>query len=452
MVIGGYGMIRKILVANRGEIAARIIRTCEAMNIDTVAIYSEADKEAAFVSMATESYEIGPPRPQESYLHMDRIFEIAKESDVDAVHPGYGFLSENPTFAKRCEEEGLVFIGPSSSMIALMGDKIAARKAMKNAGIPIIPGTTAALTNVEEAIQEAQRIGYPLMVKASAGGGGVGMEIVQTEEQLLKAIETNQKRAESLFGDGSLFLEKQIEHAKHIEVQVVADTFGNVIHLFDRECSVQRRNQKVIEEAPSQLPEEVRLVMGEKSVEACKQLGYENVGTIEFLVDENNNFYFLEMNTRIQVEHPVTEEITGFDLIELQINVAQGEKLSIVQENVSTQGHAIEVRIYAENPETFFPSPGQITKCDLPTNKEVRLEMSVGADSMVTPFYDPMIGKLIAKGNTREEALSILREALNDLVIEGIQTNIPLLEKIIRQDAFVNRNITTNYIQEHIQS
>jgi len=445
-------MIRKILVANRGEIAARIIRTCNTMNIDTVAIYSEADREAAFVSMATEAFEIGPPRPQESYLHMDRIFEIAKKSGADAIHPGYGFLSENPAFAQRCEEEGIVFIGPPSSMIALMGDKIAAREAMKNAGIPIIPGTTTALNNEKEAIQEAERIGYPLMVKAAAGGGGVGMEIVQTDEQLLKAIDTNQKRAESLFGDGTLFLEKHIEHAKHIEIQVVADTFGNVIHLFDRECSIQRRNQKVIEEAPSQVPEEVRLAMGEKSVEACKQLGYENVGTIEFLVDENNKFYFLEMNTRIQVEHPVTEEITGLDLIQMQINIAQGEKLSIVQEDVSIQGHAIEVRIYAENPETFFPSPGQITTCELSSSEKVRLEMSVTEDSMVTPFYDPMIGKMIVKGSTRKEAISILREVLSHSTIEGIQTNIPMLEKVLQQDAFIKGNITTKYIQEHIQS
>lgn len=337
-------------------------------------------------------------------------------------------------------------------MIALMGDKIAAREAMKNAGIPIIPGTTTALNNEEEAIQEATRIGYPLMVKASAGGGGVGMEIVETEEQLLQAIETNQKRAESLFGDGSLFLEKQIKHAKHIEIQVVADKYGNVIHLFDRECSIQRRNQKVIEEAPSQLPEEVRLAMGEKSVEACKQLGYENVGTIEFLVDEHNNYYFLEMNTRIQVEHPVTEEITGLDLIEMQINIAQGKKLSILQEDVAIEGHAIEVRIYAENPETFFPSPGQITTCDLPSSKEVRLEMSVNADSMVTPFYDPMIGKMIVKGGTREEAITNMKKALSISAIEGIQTNIPMLEKILRQDAFIKGNITTKYIQEHIQS
>ena len=451
-MIGGQRMIRKILVANRGEIAARIIRTCNTMNIDTVAIYSEADREAAFVSMATEAFEIGPPRPQESYLHMDRIFEIANKSGADAIHPGYGFLSENPAFAQRCEEEGIVFIGPPSSMIALMGDKIAAREAMKDAGIPIIPGTTTALNNEKEAIQEAERIGYPLMVKAAAGGGGVGMEIVQTDEQLLKAIDTNQKRAESLFGDGTLFLEKHIEHAKHIEIQVVADTFGNVIHLFDRECSIQRRNQKVIEEAPSQVPEEVRLAMGEKSVEACKQLGYENVGTIEFLVDENNKFYFLEMNTRIQVENPVTEEITGLDLIQMQINIAQGEKLPIVQEDVSIQGHAIEVRIYAENPETFFPSPGQITTCEFSSSEKVRLEMSVTEDSKVTPFYDPMIGKMIVKGSTRKEAISILREALSHSTIEGIQTNIPMLEKVLQQDAFIKGNITTKYIQEHIQS
>lgn len=445
-------MIHKVLIANRGEIAARIIRTCKNMDIETVAIYSEADREAGYVSMASESYEVGPAQAQESYLHMDRIFAIAKTSGADAIHPGYGFLSENATFASRCEQEGITFIGPSSSIIALMGDKIAARNSMRKAGIPIIPGTETAIDSVDEAIKEAATIGYPVMVKASAGGGGVGMEVVHTEEELLKAIETNQKRAESLFGDGSLFLEKQIEHAKHIEVQVAADTHGNVIHLFDRECSIQRRNQKVIEEAPSSLPQDIRLEMGEKSVQACIEVGYENVGTIEFLVDEQHNFYFLEMNTRIQVEHPVTEEITGLDIVQMQLEIAAGNPLSTQQEDISIKGHAIEVRVYAEDPETFFPSPGTITTCNIPTGENIRLEMSVGAGTVVTPFYDPMIGKMIVSSTTRDLAINQLEDMLKQTKIDGIKTNIPMLQKVTMQDAFIEGNITTDYVQEHIQS
>lgn len=443
-------MIQKVLIANRGEIAARIIRTCTKMNIETVAIYSEADREAAYVSMATESYEVGPARAQESYLHMDRIFEIAKKSGADAIHPGYGFLSENPQFAKRCQQEDIIFIGPSDTLIALMGNKIAARQAMKQAGIPIIPGTETAIETIEEATQEAARIGYPVMVKASAGGGGVGMEVVHTEEELLKAIETNKQRAESLFGDGSLFLEKQIEHARHIEVQIAADAFGNVVHLFDRECSIQRRNQKVIEEAPSSLPENVRLEMGEKAVRACKEMRYENIGTIEFLVDADNNYYFLEMNTRIQVEHPVTEEITGLDVVQMQIEIAQGKPLEVQQEAITIHGHAIEVRVYAEDPETFFPSPGTISTCDVPTGEGVRLEMSVENSTVVTPFYDPMIGKIIVSNRTREKTIEQLAKTLNETTIEGIKTNIPMLQKIITQEAFIKGEITTDYVTKQM--
>lgn len=444
-------MIKKILIANRGEIAARVIRTCTNMDIESVAIYSEADKDAPYVSMATEAYEVGPARAQESYLHMDRIFSVAKKAQVDAIHPGYGFFSEHPGFARRCEEEGFTFIGPTSQIIALMGDKIKARQTMKEAGVPIIPGTEEAIHSIEQALQAAESIGYPVMVKASAGGGGVGMEIVHSDEELEKAIETNEQRAKSLFGDGSLFIEKHIENARHIEIQIAADTFGNIIHLYDRECSIQRRNQKVIEEAPSSLPGAVREEMAQTSVRACKQIGYTNIGTIEYLVDEQNNYYFLEMNTRIQVEHPVTEEITNVDLVELQIKIAEGEKLGLTQDDIQMNGHAIEVRIYAEDPETFFPSPGLITTCHVPKGEGIRQEMSVEANSVVTPFYDPMIGKLIVTNETRDEAVAHLTSVLDETMIEGIKTNVPMLQKLVQQQPFVDGDITINYIAQYIQ-
>ncbi len=444
-------MINKILIANRGEIAARIIRTCQEMDIASVAVYSEADKEARYVSMATEAYEIGPARVQESYLHMERIFSVAKRAGVDAIHPGYGFFSEHSGFAKRCEEEGFTFIGPSSEIIALMGDKIKARQTMREAGIPIVPGTNKAIHHLNEAIQIAHSIGYPVMVKAAAGGGGVGMEIVYSDNELKKAIETNEQRAKSLFGDGSLFIEKYIENARHIEIQIVADSFGNVIHLYDRECSIQRRNQKVIEEAPSSLPAAIQEKMAKQSVIACEQLGYTNIGTIEYLVDEQNNYYFLEMNTRIQVEHPVTEEITNVDLVRMQIDIAKGKELSVKQEDIQISGHAIEVRIYAEDPETFFPSPGMITTCYVPTGEGIRQEMSVQANVVVSPFYDPMIGKLIVTDKTRDEAVAHLTSVLEETTIEGIRTNVPMLQKIMRQRSFVEGQMTTNYIKQYIQ-
>lgn len=448
---GSHRMIRKILIANRGEIAARIIRTCNKMDIETVAVYSEADQDAAYVSMASEAYEIGPARAQESYLHMDRIIDVARDAKVDAIHPGYGFLSENASFATKCEQAQIAFIGPSSAMITLMGDKIAAREAMKEAGIPIIPGTEQALRTNADALEEANNIGYPLMVKASAGGGGVGMEVVHSDEALLKAMETNEKRAQSLFGDDSLFLEKHIEHARHIEIQIVADQHGNVIHLYDRECSIQRRNQKVIEEAPSSLPDHIKMEMGNSSVRACERIGYTNVGTIEFLVDAQDNYYFLEMNTRIQVEHPVTEEVTGVDLVQLQIEIAQGNHLPITQENVQVDGHSIEVRVYAEDPKTFFPSPGTIKTCYIPIGNGIRHEMSVQSHTVVTPFYDPMIGKIIVTGTDRTNAIAQLTSVLEESNVEGIKTNIPVLQQIVGQRAFKEGHITTDYIATHIQ-
>ncbi|MFD4819882.1 acetyl-CoA carboxylase biotin carboxylase subunit [Peribacillus butanolivorans] len=443
-------MVNKVLIANRGEIASRIIRTCKKLGIQTVAIYSEADQNAPYVKEADESFLIGPPRVDESYLRVDKILSVAKESGADAIHPGYGFLSENNIFAESCKKEGLIFIGPSSKVIKSMGNKIEARKIMKETGIPVVPGTADAVSSIEEAVNIAEQIGYPIMLKASAGGGGIGMQVVNSNEELTKAFEGNSKRALLFFGDGSMFLEKKIKNARHIEVQLLADDYGNVVHLFERDCSIQRRNQKVIEEAPSIfISEETRTAMGNAAVKAAKAIGYTNAGTIEFLVDNEENFYFLEMNTRIQVEHPVTEEITGIDIVEEQFRIASGEKLSFVQDDLRINGHAVEARIYAEDPVKFFPSPGHISNLVLPEGEQIRHELSVTSNCDVTPFYDPMIGKLIVKGSTRQEAITVLREALLEYQIEGIKTNIPMLLKISENEEFIKGNTTTAFVNEH---
>lgn len=444
-------MFQKILIANRGEIAARIIRTCKRMGITTVAVYSEADRDAVHVRMADEAYRIGGPRVNESYLHMDKIIETAKEAKVDAIHPGYGLLSENADFARACEENGLVFIGPTPEVIQKMGSKIEARKTMKEAGVPIVPGNDRPLAHVEEAVAAAEEIGYPVMLKASAGGGGIGMQIVRNEEELRKAFEGNKMRAENFFGDGAMFLEKLIENPRHIEIQVLADQESVTVYLGERECSIQRRHQKVIEEAPSPfLDEQTRMKMGEDAVRAAKAIGYRNAGTVEFIVDEDKNYYFLEMNTRLQVEHPVTEEITGIDLVEQQIKIAAGEKLTFQQQDIEFTGHAIEARIYAEDPKTFFPSPGDITTLQLPEGDHIRHELSVEEGSKVTPFYDPMIGKLIVKGKDRDEAVERLAKALEAYNVEGIKTNIPTLVQITQHPEFKQGNTTTGFIQEYI--
>lgn len=443
-------MIKKVLIANRGEIAARIIRTCKKLNIQTVAVYSEADQKAPFVSMADESFLLGPPRVSESYLNVEKVIEIAGKAKVDAIHPGYGFLSESGQFAEKCVAAGFTFIGPSSKVMEQMGSKIAARKAMQAAGVPVVPGTDGMIATAEEAVAFAKEIGYPIMLKASAGGGGIGMQVVQSDAELTKVFASNSKKAQTFFGDGSMFLEKKLEHTRHIEIQVLADIFGNAVHLFERECSIQRRNQKVVEEAPSSfISTETRKTMGEAAVKAVKTLGYTNAGTIEFLVDKDENFYFLEMNTRIQVEHPVTEEITGVDIVEEQLRIANGDKLNIDQDALSIEGHAIEVRIYAEDPVTFYPSPGHITRFDVPLGENIRNETAVTGNYDVTPFYDPMIAKLIVKGENREEAISLLRDALLDYHIEGIKTNIPMLMKIIDNEQFKAGNTTTAFVEEH---
>ncbi|MFD1037865.1 acetyl/propionyl/methylcrotonyl-CoA carboxylase subunit alpha [Virgibacillus byunsanensis] len=443
-------MIKKVLIANRGEIASRIIRTCAKMGIHTVAVFSEADQKAPFVSMADESYLLGPSRVNESYLHVDKIISIAKEAGVDAIHPGYGFLSENGQFAMKCKESGILFIGPTEEVMGKMGSKIEARKAMQAAGVPVVPGTDGALSDSDEAIKIAKDIGYPIMLKASAGGGGIGMQVVTSDDELVKAFANNSKRAQTFFGDGAMFMEKKLENARHIEIQLLADQHGNVVHLFERECSIQRRNQKVIEEAPSSfISQSTRDAMGEASVKAAKALGYINAGTIEFLVDDHEKFYFLEMNTRIQVEHPVTEEITGLDIVEKQIDIANGKALDIDQNTLEIDGHAIEVRIYAEDPETFFPSPGHINTFNIPTGENIRNEVAVTNNYDVTPFYDPMIAKLIVKGSNRDEAISMLKDALLQYKIEGIKTNIPMLLKTIEHEQFKKGNTLTSFVQDY---
>ncbi|PKR78743.1 biotin carboxylase [Halalkalibacillus sediminis] len=445
-------MFQKVLIANRGEIASRVIRTCKRMNIKSVAVYSEADAEAPFVSEADEAHLIGPARVNESYLQVEKIINVAKETGAEAIHPGYGLLSENVDFARRCREENIVFIGPDADVIEKMGSKLAARKSMEAAGVPIIPGTNEPLETPEEGIKLANEMGYPVMLKASAGGGGIGMQIVHSDDELTKAFEGNSRRAEQFFGDGTMFMEKVVENAHHIEIQVLADHDGNTLHLFERECSIQRRHQKVVEEASSPLlTEQTRSEMGDAAVRAAKSINYKNAGTIEFLADEDQNFYFLEMNTRLQVEHPVTEEITGVDLVEQQLRIANGESLSFKQEDLKIDGHAIEVRIYSEDPETFFPSPGTITAFEAPTGDHVRNEVAVKANYQVTPYYDPMIAKLIVKGNNRDEAIGHLKEALSAYKVEGIKTNIPLLQKIVENQSFKDGQTRTSFIDEHIK-
>lgn len=445
-------MFKKILIANRGEIAIRVMRTCKRMGISTVAIYSEADKSAPHVKFADEAYLVGGPRVNESYLNMDKILEIAKEAGVEAIHPGYGLLSENAKFAKKCIDSGLVFIGPKPEVIARMGSKIESRKAIEAAGIRSVPGITHPLSDVDEAVRVADKIGYPVMLKASAGGGGIGMQIANNDVELRQSFEGNQKRATDFFGDGSMYIEKYLENPRHIEIQLLADTMGNTIYLWERECSIQRRHQKVVEEAPSAfIDSDLRKEMGEAAVKVAKAIGYTNAGTIEFLVDIDKNFYFLEMNTRLQVEHPVTEEITSLDLVEQQLRIAYGEPLMLSQEDVKLLGHAIEVRIYAEDPKTFFPSPGKISKLSLPRSSNLRHELGIEEDYQVTPYYDPMIAKLIVKGNDRSEAIESLQSALQDYVIEGIKTNIPLLCEIAEHPAFHNGDTTTNFIAKYLR-
>ncbi|MGG1658236.1 acetyl-CoA carboxylase biotin carboxylase subunit [Brevibacillus sp. NRS-1366] len=441
----------KILIANRGEIARRIIRTCKRLGIKTVAIYSEADIDAPFVNEADEAVCIGAPQAKKSYLDMDKVIEAAKQTKTTAIHPGYGFLSESPEFARRCEKEGITFIGPGADIIAMMGSKIEARRQMQRAGVPVVPGWDGKLDTVEEALSVAEKLGYPLMLKASFGGGGIGMQVVYTPEELGNVYSSTMQRALSYFGDGTLFLEKWIENPRHIEVQVACDHYGNTLHLYERECSVQRRNQKVIEESPSPfLDEKKRLELLESALKGVKQIGYTTIGTMEFIFDETGEFYFLEMNTRLQVEHPVTEEVTGIDLVELQIQLAAKEKMPYQQEDIKVMGHAIECRLYAEDPKTFFPSPGVIQRLVLP-EKDVRLDFGVIEGNKVTPYYDPMIGKIITHGANRTEAIEKMGRALQGIQVEGLTANTELLQLVVRDSDFIQGNYTTRYLEKLLQ-
>lgn len=443
-------MFKKVLIANRGEIASRIIKTCKTLNIKTVAVYSEVDEQAIFVQEADEAFLIGEAPATESYMNIDKIIEMAHHTNADAIHPGYGFLSENPAFAARCELENIIYIGPTSNNIELMANKIKARELMQQAGVPVVPGTASKVVDVQIALKLAEEIGYPVMIKAASGGGGIGMQKIYDEVELEKAFMSNSERAKRFFGDGSMFIEKLIENAHHVEVQIIADHFGNIVHLYERECSIQRRNQKVVEEALSpSISEETRIDIGKKAILAAKQIGYQNIGTVEFIMDENEQFYFLEMNTRIQVEHPITEEITGFDLVEEQLNIASGKEINYKQENIKTSGHAIEVRIYAEDPKTFFPSPGLISKLILPKGENIRNEVSIASGQKVTPFYDPMIAKLIVKDATRELAIDRMIDALETYKIEGIKTNIPMLQAVLTHEAFKSGLTTTNFLEKY---
>ncbi|MBY0123734.1 acetyl/propionyl/methylcrotonyl-CoA carboxylase subunit alpha [Bacillus sp. S/N-304-OC-R1] len=439
---------KKVLIANRGEIAGRIIRTCKRLGIDTVAVYSEADAEAPHVSEATEAVCIGPAQAKKSYLNVEKIIQAAKETNADAIHPGYGFLSENPEFVRRCEEENIVFIGPAAETIRLMGSKLEARIQMQKAGVKVVPGTDKSIESIDEAVQIANELGYPLMLKASAGGGGIGMQLIHDEAELIKGFDSTKQKASSFFNDGTVFLEKWISKPRHIEVQVIADDYGNVMHLFERECSVQRRNQKVIEESPSPfLDDKLRNELLDAAIRGVKQINYRNVGTMEFIFDEHKNFYFLEMNTRLQVEHPVTEKITGLDLVELQLMIAAKEQLPFTQEQIDKKGHAIECRVYAEDPVTFFPSPGVISKLELPED-EARYDFGFMNGSTVTPFYDPMIGKVIVHGISRDHAIAKMQKVLEEIEIEGIKTNLPLLEEIMKNRQFISGDYTTEFLAE----
>lgn len=439
--------IRKVLIANRGEIARRIARTCRRRGISVVAVHSQADRDLPFVREADEAVEIGPPPVAQSYLNMDAILDAARRTGADAVHPGYGLLSENAAFARKVKEAGLIFIGPSPEVIEAMGDKVNARKTMERAGVPVVPGTLG-VTSVEEAVDQAEAIGYPLMLKASCGGGGIGMQICRSRDELIRSFSSAQGRAKAYFGDGTLFLEKYIEQPRHVEVQVAADGEGNVIHLFERECSIQRRNQKIVEESlsPSIRPE-TRERLVEAAVRAARSVGYTGVGTVEFLVDAEERIYFLEMNTRLQVEHPVTEMITGLDLVAMQLDIAEGKGMPLSQEEIRAEGHAIEYRICAEDPKTFLPSPGSVKLFQPPEGPGIRVDAGIVSGNAVTPFYDPLIAKLIVCGSDREETLARSREALAAFRIEGIRTNLSLHQRIVDDSRFIRGKYDTRFLE-----
>ncbi|TVR68514.1 MAG: acetyl-CoA carboxylase biotin carboxylase subunit [Marinilabiliales bacterium] len=444
-------MIRKILIANRGEIAVRIIRSCREMGIKTVAVFSDADRKALHVRYADEAVHIGPSPSAESYLVKEKIIEAAKRAGADAIHPGYGFLSENAGFAEMVRNEGIIFIGPQAESIRLMGDKISARSIMTQAGVPVVPGTKGRVSSDKEALDMIAGIGFPLMIKASAGGGGKGMRLVYEEKDFLGALGAARSESMASFGDDSVYIEKYITSPHHIEFQVLADSHGNVIHLCERECSIQRRHQKIVEETPSPImTPELRREMGEKAIAAAHSVSYEGAGTIEFLVDENLNYYFLEMNTRLQVEHPITERVTGVDLVKEQIRIASGEKLAYSQDDIFQDGHAIECRIYAEDPENnFMPSPGLIRKITEPMGFGVRTDGYVYEGYEIPIYYDPMISKLITWGKTRDEAITRMSRSLDEYYIMGIRTSIDFLKRIMEIPEFIRGEYDTHFIEKH---
>jgi acetyl-CoA carboxylase biotin carboxylase subunit len=441
-------MFTKILIANRGEIAVRVIRACREMGISTVAVYSDVDRASLHVRKADEAYHIGPAAAAESYLRADKILEVAKRSGAEAIHPGYGFLSENAKFAQACADSGVKFIGPTSASMEMMGSKTRARQEMEKAGVPLVPGTARGLASPEEAEGVAERVGYPVMLKAAAGGGGKGMRLVHSREELRPALEAAESEAQRSFGDSEVYVEKAIVNPRHIEMQVLADEHRNTVWLGERECSIQRRHQKVLEEAPSPIVDaDMRSRMGEVAVRVARAAGYTNAGTVEFLVDEQKNFYFLEMNTRLQVEHPVTELITGLDLVHLQIRIAYGEKLPFAQDDIKLRGHAIECRIYAEDPDNnYFPSPGKITLLVAPSGPGIRRDSGMYEGWTVPLDYDPLLAKLIGYGTDRQQAIMRLRRALHEYFVAGIKTNISLFQRILEDADFQAGRLDTGYL------
>ena len=442
---------RKILVANRGEIAVRIIRTCRELGIASVAVYSEPDRTALHVRMADEAFELGPAPSAESYLNQKRILDVAHRTEADAIHPGYGFLSENAAFAEACESSGVTFIGPPSDAIRMMGDKTAARALMSETGVPMAPGTVDAIDDPDEAARIASEIGFPVLIKAAAGGGGKGMRVVHDAAEFRRAFDMARSESRSAFGDPRVFLERYIQEPRHIEFQVMADSYGEIVHLFERECSIQRRHQKVIEEAPSSiLTPEVRARMGTAAVEAARSCGYVGAGTVEFLVDSDLNFYFMEMNTRLQVEHPVTEWITGLDLVAEQIRIAEGERLGYAQEDLSIQGHAVECRIYAEDPSNnFLPDPGRLLRHVEPSGFGVRVDSGVDEGGRVEIYYDPMISKLTTWSPTREGAIRRMIRALDEYEVAGVRTTIPFCRFVMQHESFVSGRFSTHFVPQH---
>ncbi|MHC5354083.1 acetyl-CoA carboxylase biotin carboxylase subunit [Myroides sp. LJL115] len=443
--------MKKILVANRGEIAVRVISTAKKMGIETVAVFSEADRLAPHVKLADQAICIGPAPSSESYLLGDKIIQIAKELEVDAIHPGYGFLSENSQFALACKQNGITFIGPDSFAIDIMGSKLAAKETVKKYDIPMIPGLDQAIEDVEHAKKIAQEIGFPILIKASAGGGGKGMRVVENLEELEGQMQRAISEATNAFGDGSVFIEKYIGSPRHIEIQILADTHGNIVHLFERECSIQRRHQKVVEEAPScVLSDELRQAMGEAAVKVAASCNYVGAGTVEFLLDENLNFYFLEMNTRLQVEHPITELITGLDLVEIQIKIARGEALPFKQEDLHIKGHAIELRIYAEDPlNDFLPSVGFLHQYILPKGEGIRVDNGIEQNMEVPIYYDPMLAKLITYGKTRQEAIQLMLQAIDAYKVKGISTTLPFGKFVMQHPSFLSGKFDTNFVKNY---